>query len=295
MSIEEYRALTDRTARFPTRIPKGVEVNRIDVDTIPAAWISPSDADPDKVMLHFHGGGYVTGGIDSHLMMCIPMAQTLNRKVLLPDYRIAPEHPFPAALDDALKIYRWLLAQGYHPKNMIVSGDSAGGGLALATVLSMRDSHEPLPAALICISPWVDLLHTGESHATNAQADVVLTTDVLKEWALVYAGESNLKNPLVSPVYADYHGFPPLLIQVDSGEVLLDDAKMLANKARADGVDVTLKIWDGMWHVWHAVGTMLPEGREAFEEIGMFVRRLTAKHAKIAKKNEEKASRPSRS
>lgn len=271
MSIEEYRALTDRTARFSTRIPKEVEVNRIEVDAIPAAWIAPSDADPDKVILHFHGGGYVTGGIDSHLMMCIPMAQTLKMKVLLPDYRIAPEHPFPAALDDALKIYRWLLAQGYHPKNMIVSGDSAGGGLALATVLSLRDNHEPLPAAVICMSPWVDLLHTGESHATNATTDVVLTTDVLKDWALLYAGESNLKNPLVSPVYADYRGFPPLLIQVDSGEVLLDDAKILANKARADGVDVTLKIWDGMWHVWHAVGTLLPESSAAFEEIREFV------------------------
>jgi acetyl esterase/lipase len=271
MSIEEYRALADQNARFPIRIPRDVEVNRIVVDSIPAAWILPSDADFEKVFLHLHGGGYVIGGIDSHLMMCIPMAQTLKVKVLLPDYRIAPEHPFPAALNNALKIYRWLLVQGYQPNNIIVSGDSAGAGLALATVLSLRDNHEPLPAAVICISPWVDLLHTGESHVTNITTDVVLTTGVLKEWALVYTDESNLKNPLVSPVYADFHDFPPLLIQVDSGEVLLDDAKMLANKAKADGVNVTLKIWDGMWHVWQALGGLLPESKKAFEEIKQFM------------------------
>lgn len=271
MSIEEYRALTDQNARFSTRIPKDVEVDRFEVDGTPAAWISPFDADSDKVLLHFHGGGYVTGGIASHMMMCIPMAQTLKMKVLLPDYLIAPENPFPAALNDALKIYRWLLEQGYKPSDIIISGDSAGGGLALAAVLSLRDNHEPLPATVFCMSPWADLMCTGESHITNAETDVVLTTDVLKEWALAYTVESNLKNPLVSPVYADFHGFPPLFIQVDSGEVLVDDARMLEEKAKTDGVDVTLKVWDGMWHAWHALGGLIPESKKAFEEIGQFV------------------------
>jgi acetyl esterase/lipase len=246
-------------------------LEHFDIDGLPAAWISPSDAESSKVILHFHGGGYVTGGIESHLMMCIPMAQALRMKILLFDYRLAPENPFPAALKDGLKMYRWLLEQGYQANNLILSGDSAGGGLALATTLSLRDSNEPLPSAVICISPWIDLAHAGESHATNSKADVVLTTDVLTEWASVYTDESKLRNPLVSPLYADFHGFPPLFIQADSSEILLDDAKRLADKARAYVVDVTLKIWDGMWHAWHALGDLIPESKKAFEEIGQFL------------------------
>ena len=175
------------------------------------------------------------------------MAQTLKLKILLPEYRLAPEHPFPAALDDALKTYRWLLAQGHKASNIILSGDLAGGGLALATVLSLRDNKEPLPAAVICISPWADLTLTSQSHVTNAEAESILTIGTLKEWSLAYTAENNLRNPLVSPIYADFHNFPPLLIQVGSDEILLDDARTLADKAKADGVDVTLKIWN--WHV----------------------------------------------
>ena len=271
MGIEEYRALTDQNARFSNRLPKGVKVDRFDADGIPAAWISPSNADADKVIVHFHGGGYVTGGIDSHLMMGIPMAQALRIKILLFDYRLAPEHPFPAALQDGLKIYRWLLEQGYQARDIILSGDSAGSGLALATTLSLQDTNEPLPSAVICISPWVDLAHTGDSHATNADTDVVLTTDVLAEWASAYTDESILKNPLVSPLYADFHGFPPMFIQTDSSEILFDDAKRLADKAKADGVDVTLKVWNGLWHAWHAMGGLIPESKKAFEEIGQFL------------------------
>ena len=271
MGIEEYRALTDQNARFSNRLPKDVKVDRFEADGIPAAWISPSNADADKVIVHFHGGGYVTGGIDSHLMMGIPMAQALRIKILLFDYRLAPEHPFPAALQDGLKIYRWLLEQGYQARDIILSGDSAGSGLALATTLSLQDTNEPLPSAVICISPWVDLAHTGDSHATNADTDVVLTTDVLAEWASAYTDESILKNPLVSPLYADFHGFPPMFIQTDSSEILFDDAKRLADKARVDGVDVTLKVWNGLWHAWHAMGGLIPESKKAFEEIGQFL------------------------
>lgn len=271
MSIDEYRSLTSQNARFSNRIPKGVKVDRFEADGIYAAWISPSNADANKVIVHFHGGGYVTGGIDSHLMMCIPMAQALKMKILLFDYRLAPENPFPAALKDGLKMYLWLLEQGYQANDLILSGDSAGGGLALATTLSLRDNNEPLPSAMICISPWIDLAHTGKSHVTNSKADIVLTTDVLKEWASAYTDESNLQNPLVSPLYADFHGFPPLFIQADSNEILLDDAKRLAEKAKAGGVDVTLKIWDGMWHAWHALGGLIPESKKAFEEIGQFL------------------------
>ena len=271
MTIAQYRASGEQNARFSNRIPKDVVVEPFDLDGIHAEWITPPDADSNKVVLHLHGGGYVTGGINSHQAMCVLMAQTLKLKVLLPEYRLAPEHPFPAALDDALKTYRWLLAQGYKSSNIIVSGDSAGGGLALATALSLRDNKEPLPAVVICISPWADLTHTGQSHITNAEAESILTTNVLKEWSLAYTAENNLRNPLVSPIYADFHNFPPLLIQVGSDEVLLDDARTLANKAKADGVDVTLKIWAGMFHAWPLLGGMIPESKNAFEEVRQFV------------------------
>jgi len=272
MSIKDYRKLTDQNSRFLPPIPKDVDVERFDADDISATWISPVDADRNKVILHFHGGGYVIGGINAYKMMCIPMAQTLNMKILLPDYRLAPEHQFPAALEDGLKIYRWLLEQGFKAKDIIISGDSAGGGLALATTLSLRDNNEPLPAGVICISPWVDLTLSGESHITNADTDVVLTTEVLREWASAYTDESNWRNPLVSPIHADFHGFPPLFIQVNDDEILLDDTKALAQKAQANGVDVSLMVWHGLWHAWHTAGTMIPESKKTYEEIGQFLK-----------------------
>jgi epsilon-lactone hydrolase len=271
LSIAEHRARGEQIARLSGKTPPYIKVEQVEINGVPAAWILPANADSKKVVLHLHGGGYVTGGSASHLMMCIPMAQTLKMNLLLPDYRLAPEHPCPAALDDVLKIYRWLLAQGHLAKDIIISGDSAGGGLALATVLSLRDNAEPLPAAVICLSPWADLTHAGQSHIANAKHDIVLTTALLKEWALAYTDENNLRNPLVSPVYADFHGFPPLLIQVDDSEILLDDARMLADKARAHGVDVILKTWSGLCHVWQALGSAIPETQKAFEEIKQFL------------------------
>jgi len=271
MSIEEYRALTDNNSRFSPPIPKDVDVDRFEIDGLAAAWIAPADAGADKVILHFHGGGYVIGGINAHIMMCVPMARSINMKILLTAYRVAPEHPFPMALEDGIKMYRWLLEQGYRSNDIIISGDSAGGGLALAITLSLRGNNEPLPVAAILISPWTDLTLSGESHITNADSDVVLTMDVLKEWASAYTYESNWRNPLVSPIYADFHGFPPLFIQVSDDEILLDDAKALAEKAQTDGVDVTLKIWSGLWHVWHTAGTMIPESKKTYDEIGQFL------------------------
>lgn len=277
LAIEGNRARSASTAKL-MRIPKDVTITDVDANGIHSIWISPSNTISDKVVLHFHGGGYVTGSASAHLMMCIPMAQTLKAKMLLPDYRLAPEHPFPAAVDDAVKAYRWLLAQGHSPKDIILSGDSAGGGLSLAAVLALREAGDPLPAAVVCMSPWTDLTFSGTSHTTKAKADCVLFTDVLQEWAACYAGKETPENPLISPIYADFHKFPPLLIQVGSDEVLLDDAILLAKKAKADGVNVTLKVWDDLWHVWPALGDLLPESKKAFEEIGDFINiHVTAK------------------
>jgi epsilon-lactone hydrolase len=271
LMIAENRLQSARNARLMNYVPKDVQVHPCEIDGIPAEWINPTGAQDNKVVLHLHGGGYVTGGINSHQMMCVLMAQTLKMNILLPEYRLAPEHPFPAALDDSLKVYRWLLAQGHRPDDILLSGDSAGGGLSLALVLSLRDAGEPLPAALLCMSPWTDLAFTGRSYISNAKSEAVLQEDALREWAACYVGKEKTDLPLISPLYADFHGFPPLFIQVGSREILLDDARMLAEKARADGVDVTLNIWEGMWHDWQALGALIPESRQAFEQFGKFI------------------------
>jgi acetyl esterase/lipase len=270
LTIEQHRAQGARMAAA-LRLPPAVKLDRCTLGRLPVAWIRPESSSRQKAMLYLHGGGYVTGGIDSHLVLCVPLAQTLRMNLLLPEYRLAPEHPFPAALEDALLAYGWLLEQGHAPENILIAGDSAGGGLSLATVLALRERGHPLPAAVICLSPWADLTHGGPSHRSKARAEVVLKTHTLQEWALAYTRPENLSNPLVSPVYADFHGFPPLLIQVGSEEILLDDALTLAEKARAAGVEVTLQVWEGLWHVWPALGDLLPESGQAFDAMGRFI------------------------
>jgi epsilon-lactone hydrolase len=272
LPLAESRKRQNESARFLSRIPREVQIEALDIDGIPAARLCPANADLLKVILYLHGGGYALGSIASSQMLCAALAQATGIKVILPEYRLAPEHPFPAALEDAQKVYRWLLAEGYKPENIVISGDSAGGGLGVATVLALRDAKAPLPAAVVALSPWVDLTLSGQSHMSKANAEILLNAEDLTEWRTFYAGAESPSNPLISPVYADFHGFPPLLIQVGSEEVLLDDARMLAEKARADGVTVELRIWEGMWHVWHALADLMPESRAAFEEIARFVK-----------------------
>jgi acetyl esterase/lipase len=271
MKIEQYHVQSAKSSNWMKQMNKRLPVERFDIDGLSAAWLRPDGADEKKIIIHLHGGGYVTGFVDSHLMMCVPMAKALKRNMLLPEYRLAPAHPFPAALEDSLKAYRWQLAQGMDSKNIVLSGDSAGGGLALATALALRDAGDPLPAAVICISPWADLTNRSGSHAANAKVESVLRTDALNEWARYYTDDSNLTNPLVSPIYADFHGLPPLLIQVGSDEILLDDSITLAEKAKSAGVDVSLRIWDDMWHAWPVLGELIPESERAFEEIRQFL------------------------
>jgi acetyl esterase/lipase len=275
MSIRQIRDRADRGARRMRGLSRGAEVEPVDIGGRRAAWIRPplAQAGPlaGKILLHFHGGGYVSGSIDAHLLMCIPMARDLGIDLLLPEYRLAPESPFPAALEDALAAHRWLLAQGYAAKDIFFSGDSAGGGLALAAAFELRDRGEALPAAIVCISPWADLTNSGSSHVENARAEVLLSTQTLAEWALCYAGPEKLREPLVSPVFGVFGGLPPLLIQVGSEDILLSDSLLLAQKARAAGVPVKLSVWKGLWHVWHVFGNLLPESKLAFAEMAAFL------------------------
>jgi acetyl esterase/lipase len=190
---------------------------------------------------------------------------------LQPEYRLAPEHPFPAALQDCVAAYRWLVDYGISPQKMVVAGDSAGGGLAVALAVSLRDNEVPLPAAIACMSPWADLELTGESLRTRAKVDPVCSLEESQFHAGQYVGKTDPRMALISPIYADLHGLPPVLIHVGDREILLSDAMRLAARAREDGVDVELKVWEGMWHVWHLLAGYVPEGQQAVDEIGAFI------------------------
>ena len=197
----------------------------------------------------------------------------LGCRALVIDYRLAPEHPFPAALEDTIAAYRWLLEQGISHSRIVLVGFSAGGGLALSTLVSLRDAHVPLPAGAVLISPWTDLAGTGESVVTRAEADPWLTDEMNQYHAALYANGKDLRHPLISPLYADMQGLPPLLIHVGSDEIMLDDSRRVAERAKAAGVEVTLEVWEGLWHVFHAFAYRLAEGKEAIEKIGQFIRK----------------------
>lgn len=243
---------------------------------VPAEWISATGAADDRVILYVHGGGYVMGSIATHRELVARLSKASGARGLALDYRLAPEHPFPAAVDDALAAYRWLLSQNIKPANIVVAGDSAGGGLAVATLLAIRDAKLPLPAAGVGISPWVDMEGTGESMVTRAKADPVVQKQGLLGMAQLYLGGKDAKSPLAAPLHADLTGLPPLLIQVGDAETLLDDSTRLAEKAKKAGVKVELEVWPEMPHVWHLFAPFLPEGQQAIEKIGKYVRQITA-------------------
>lgn len=266
---EQRTSMESLTKLIP--VPKSFKVDKINADGVYAEELYNTEENNQCVILHLHGGAYTFGTLNSQHIFATTIAKQTKCKVILPKYRLAPEYPFPAALNDGIKVYQWLLSQGIDSSKIIISGDSAGGGLAVATVMALRDKGLPLPSGVVCLSPWVDLLATGESHKTNINVDFALNSMDLDKSAKFYAGEEDFKNPLISPVYGNFTGFPPMLIHVGTEEILLDDSIMLAEKAREDNVDVTIKIWEGMWHVWHLMGNIVPEGKEAIEEVCEFI------------------------
>ena len=267
-SMERRRAGMEKVSE---RVAPDVKCEPVNAGGVSAEWIAAPGAEPDRVILYLHGGGYVTGSINTHRAMVARIARASKGRALLIDYRLAPEHQFPAAADDATAAYRWLLAQGYAPGKIVIAGDSAGGGLALAALAALRASHDPMPAAVVPISPWTDLEGTGDSVKTKAAKDPMVQGSDLAPMAKMYIGTDDPKNPLISPLHADYRGFPPLLIQVGEAEVLLDDSTRVAERAKAAGVKVELEIWDEMVHVWHVFAKLLPEGQQAIDKIGTFV------------------------
>lgn len=269
-SLEEQRAQSEQAA-LATPLRDDVVCEPVNAGGVPAEWVSTSQSEDARVVLYLHGGGYVFCSIGTHRELASRIARASRARCLVLDYRLAPEHPFPAALEDATAAYRWLLAQGVSPQTLVVAGDSAGGGLTLATLFSLRDAGDPLPAAGACLSPWTDLEMTGDSTRPGAVDDPLVTLESLTGMAQQYASESDLRSPLVSPVHGDYRGLPPLLIQVGTREVLLDDSVRVAERAKASGVDVSLETWPGLVHVWPLLAPTAPESEQAVARIGEFV------------------------
>jgi len=267
-TIEQLRAGMEKVAE---RVTSDVRCEPTIAGNVRAEWVVPPEADPERVLLYFHGGGYVMGSINTHRAMVARLARAARARALLIDYRLAPENPFPAAVEDATATYRWLLAQGRQPRKIALAGDSAGGGLTLATLLALRDARTPLPACAVPISPRTDLEGTGTSVKTKASRDPMVRETDLRRYAALYAGNADPRNPLISPLHGDYRGLPPLLIQVGEAEIILDDSTRVAELAKQAGVQVDLEVWDEMVHVWHVFAKLLPEGQQAIEKVGSYV------------------------
>ena len=269
-SVQQQRVLLEKQVkRVPT--PRNVDVQPIVIGDLPAEWLRPVGVNDDRGVLYLHGGGYTMGSCRTHRALGARLAIASQTSVLMIDYRLAPEHPFPAALEDALAAYRWLIEPGRAAHPIAFAGDSAGGGLVIATAIALRDQSDRLPAAIVCMSPWADLAVQGESMVTRAKADPLISRESSLLHAGLYVAQHDPTSPLISPVYADLHGLPPLLIQVGDCEVLLSDSVRLADRARQVGVDTTLELWDNMWHVWQAYAGYVPEAQQAIDRVGAFI------------------------
>lgn len=271
LTIDEDRAQLDELSkRFP--LPIGLTTEALTVGNVPVEWLIPANCEAEGILYYLHGGGYSIGSIQAYRHMVGTIADAAGIRALLIEYRLAPEHPFPEGLDDAISVYQWLLDQGHDAGSIAIAGDSAGGGLTLATLLRLRDEGVPLPGCAVVISPWTDLKNSVESRCTKLSAEVVLAGPGAKDRALQYAGnESLLEHPYVSPLYADLTGLPPMLIQVGTEELLLDDSTLIAERLKEAGVDVDIDIWDGLFHVWHYYVGWLPEAEEALDEIAAWI------------------------
>ncbi len=273
-TIGEARELVEEFyAQFP--VAADVSVEHVSIAKASGDWLATPSASADRAVLYLHGGAYVLCSAFAYREMTSRIARAAAARTLVLDYRLAPEHPFPAAVDDAVAAYSYILAQGFRPSNIAIAGDSAGGGLTLAALVSLRDTGVPLPACAVCISPWIDLECTGGTMETKAAVDPLCTRESLLEEAGLYLAGGNPRNPLASPLYAELKGLPPLLIQVGTEETLLDDAIRLDARAKNGSVTVTLEVFEDMPHVWHVFASYLPEAQQAINQIGEFVRAHT--------------------
>lgn len=270
MDLEKERREWEDEARG-TPLIEGVSIKSMDAGGLHCEWVRAAGADRAKVLLFVHGGGFTAGSCVTHRDLASRLSAASGLSALVPDYRIAPEHPFPQGLEDVISAYRWLLASGVGTKQLAVAGDSAGGNLALAALISLRDSGEPMPAAVALLSPWVDLTLTGESMISRESVDIGVTKVGLMRSRALYIGSQDEADRLVSPLFADLSGLPPMLIHVGDAEILLSDSERLAEKAHDAGVDAILKVWPNMRHVFQGDAATVPEAQQAIDEIGAFL------------------------
>ncbi len=270
-TVPEMRArIAEVGERFPA--PADADVTPVTVADRPAEWVAAPGCLSDRAVLYLHGGGYVIGSCDTHRNLAYNLSAASKARVLLLDYRLAPESPFPAAVDDAVNAYCWLLDEGFGPERLCIAGDSAGGGLTVAALVALRYRGQPMPAAGLCLSPWVDMEGVGASMAAKEDEDPTLNHEALLWFSERYLAGADTRAPLAAPIYADLSGLPPLLIQVGTAEVLLDDSLRLAERARTAGVDVSLDVAHDMMHVWHLFAPVLDEAGEAIARAGTFLR-----------------------
>lgn len=270
--LNERRRRIDAIARRAIRVPRCATVTNISANGIPADWIVPNFYHPNRVVLYLHGGYYILFSPTTHRGLTGRIACAAEAQVLAIDYRLAPEHPFPSALEDAITAYKWLLSQGYESTNIAIGGDSAGGGLTLATATALRDQQQPMPGALFVLSPWTDLTFSGSSVRTRATRDPILNLEEGRQIAPLYHGNTAPTHPYISPVFADVKGFPPCFIQVGSEEILFDDAARMNEKMEKAGIVHWFETWEGMWHVFQAYAPYVPEAEEAIKRIGTFIK-----------------------
>jgi len=270
--VMEYRANFQQKYVYP--IPKDVKCEQVDAGGVSAEWQTVPGAIKDCVLLYFHGGGYIMGSPNGHRIFTVILGKATNMRVLSVDYGLAPEHPYPAALEDCTAVYNWLLSRGFKSENIVIAGDSAGGYFTLMTLVRLRNDGTYLPAGAVCLSPATDLALTSvrvQSYIENGPIDPVLADLGIFWWAEAYLAGADPRSPLISPLYADLKGLPPILIQVSTSEMLYDDSTRFVERAEAAGVDVTLQTWDETLHVFQAFG--LPESKEAITKISEFVRK----------------------
>ena len=274
MSFSEQREFYRKLAR-PNPFPQKVSESWFEIDGLRACWFTPTELQSPGTLLYWHGGGYCICSIDTHKELIARLAKASGCRTLAVDYRLAPEAPFPCAVDDAEKVMNYLWRSGHKPETTVVAGDSAGGNLALVSILKAIANGQPVPAACVGISPWVDLASQRRSHIENSKFDYV-GPKFDAGWRQAYVGTEQAKNPFVSPIYGDYKQFPPLLLQAGGAETLRDDIAELAKIAEAAGVDVQYREWEGMIHVWHFLASLVPASKEAIAEVGNFVKAHTS-------------------
>lgn len=281
VSLDRRRRAADMIPPDPNALD-GVQSEKVTANGVPGEWFRHKDAEDGRVVYYLHGGGYVIGSIDSHRLLIGRIAKAAKASVFAIDYRLAPEAPFPAQLEDARAGYQYLLDEGISPEKIVIAGDSAGGGLTLSTRLNLRDDGAPLPAGAALISPWTDVTASGGSVRTHVKYDYI-SKATLGVCARLFAPGEDPKNPLVSPLFADHRGLPPLLIQAGGCESLLDDSLRLATRAKAAGVSVELDIEADMIHAFHIFAFMAPEARRAIARLGVFVQRQTSGESAVAR------------